>query len=399
MRTSVIVVSYRPGDWLAPCLDSVRDQADEVVLVENGSPGGAVREAAAGRPVKLVSLPSNRGFAGGVNAGLSAVSGDLVALLNDDAVADPMWLESAAAALADPSVAVVSPKLLLAEQYAEVRLNDEPHFAPGDGRPLGRQLVEATVEGLDVLPGLVGGVHRLEQSRVDDGRHRQWRWTKGAKPFYVPVPAGVDVATLRINGAPVPVTWVGNVLNNAGSYLSTHGHGGDFAFETRDDGRFDGRTERFAATGAAMVARHETFARIGGMARGFFAYYEDFDWSWRARLAGLTCLYEPTGVVRHIRSATSGGEGAPLVRLLAARNRLLCLARNAPLGFFRDQLRVTWNGETIPGLHRSLARHLPVHLMAERPRLSRRWRESPAEILARWAGVDETWESDVEDDR
>ena len=46
VSASVVVVSYRPGDWLLSCLKSVVGQADEVVLVDNGSEGlrrGAAR--------------------------------------------------------------------------------------------------------------------------------------------------------------------------------------------------------------------------------------------------------------------------------------------------------------------------------------------------------------------
>ena len=68
-----------------------------------------------------------------------------------------------------------------------------------------------------------------------------------------------------------------------------------------------------------MVVRAETFARLGGFAESFFAYYEDFDWCWRARLAGLKLGYEPSGVVRHVGGASSGGPASDRVRYLAAQ--------------------------------------------------------------------------------
>ena len=62
-----------------------------MVLVDNGSRSGAV--AAYGRSgVKLIRLAENVGFVSGVNAGVAAARGDVVALLNDDAVAEPNWL-------------------------------------------------------------------------------------------------------------------------------------------------------------------------------------------------------------------------------------------------------------------------------------------------------------------
>ena len=46
--------------------------------------------------------------------------GDVVALLNDDAVAGPEWLASAVAVLTDPGVAAVGPKILFPWPFAEI---------------------------------------------------------------------------------------------------------------------------------------------------------------------------------------------------------------------------------------------------------------------------------------
>jgi GT2 family glycosyltransferase len=367
----------------------VAGQADEVVLVDNGSLESAASQIGRAAGVRVRRLSKNLGFAAGVNAGVARATGDIVALLNDDALADPGWLASAEAALADPAVAAMAPKLLLDGTFAEVAFPDAPHFGPGDGRALGRRLQAVVVGGIDVLPAVVGGIHRLEEGLVE-GKPARWRWTNGSDPIYVPLPGDASPDDVRVDDEPVDVSWTGNVINNAGSYISTEGYGGDFGFETPDDGRFDAPAERFAATGAAMVARAETFRRLGGMAASFFAYYEDTDWCWRARLAGMKILYEPRGVVRHVRSATSGGTHDPLVRLLAGRNRILCLARNAPVTFAFSQLEKAWQGKAVPGLRRSLVRRVPPEL-ARRRHLARHWVHSPAEVLGRWAGADNQW--------
>jgi GT2 family glycosyltransferase len=389
VRASVIVVSHRSHQWLVPCIESVIDQADEVILVDNGSPGASVSQVGARLGVRVRRLRANAGFSGGVNAGLAMAMGDVIGLLNDDAMAEPRWLELSACRLTDAAIAAVAPKLLLSGRFAEVRFPDDAYFAPGDGRPLGRQLFTATVDGADVLARLAGGVHGVEEGIVG-GDPRRWRWTSGPDSIYVPLPPAGYVPLVEINGEAVPTGWTGQIINNAGSYLSVHGYGGDYGFETPDDGRFDEPAERFAATGAAMVVRAETFRSVGGMAPRFFAYYEDTDWCWRARLAGLTVRYEPAARVHHVRSVTSGGPWVPLVKLLAARNRLLCLARNAPMAFFRDELAQDWRRREIPGLRKSLVRHVPVALI-ERKRLARRWRVAPGEIVRRWAGADERW--------
>ena len=390
VATSVIVVSHRPHRWLEPCLESVLDAADEVVVVDNGSHAGEVGAVARRAGARVVALSANVGFPGGVNAGVRAAHGDVVALLNDDAMAEPGWLASAEKALADPTVAVVAPKLVFALPYAEIRFDDEPRRVGADPRPLGRALRSATIAGADVLDRLVGpGVHRLEHG-VLDGREGRWRWTAGREPIRLPLQPGWDPADLRIDGEPAPVVGQVHLVNNAGSYLSSEGWAGDYGYLSPDDGRFDEPAERFGACGGAMVTRAATLAAVGPFAASFFAYYEDVDWCWRARLAGLRAVYEPAGVVRHVGSVTSGGPLAATVKAMAARNRLLTLARNAPLAVAADQTRRALAPGSERGLRRAVAVRLPAALAA-RAALARGRRRPPGEVWRRWAGVDETW--------
>ena len=390
VSTSVIVVSHRPHRWLPACLDSVCGSADEVVVVDNGSSGGEVGAVARTAGARVVRLAANVGFPGGVNAGVRAATGDVIALLNDDAMAEPGWLASAEKALADPTVAVVAPKLLFALPYVEMVFDDEPRRIGADPRPLGRALRRATIAGTDVLDRLVGpGVHRLEHGALD-GIEGRWRWTAGCRPIRLALEPGWDPADLRIDGEPAPVVGQVTLVNNAGSYLSTEGWAGDYGYLSPDDGRFDEPAERFGACGGAMVTRKETLIRVGTLAPSYFAYYEDVDWCWRARLAGLRAVYEPAGVVRHVGSVTSGGPLAARVKALAARNRLLTLARNAPLRVAAAQVRRALAADDEPGLRRAVATRLPAAL-ASRALLRRGRRLAPADVWARWAGADETW--------
>jgi GT2 family glycosyltransferase len=389
LTSTVIVLSYRPGPWLVRCLDSVLPQATEVLVVDNGSPGREAGALAARAGAKVVRSAVNLGFAGGVNLGLEHARSDVIALLNDDAVAEPGWLAAAAGTLQDPGVAAVSPKILLAGTFGEVRLHDDAWFAPGDRRPLGRQLRSVTVDGVDVLDKLVGpGVHGLERGAAADGT--RWRWTTGSASFFVPLPEATMSAEVRVNAEPAEVVAVTRVINNAGCYLRRDGYAGDYGLESRADGRFDRTAERFGLTGTALVTTSDVVGRIGGLAHEFFAYYEDVDWSWRARLAGLRLLYDPRATVHHLRSATSGGTAN--VRLLAERNRLLCLMRNAPApvaGRFLWRRVVEGPGE---GVRRQVARRLPW-AVASRRRLRPGWTVSPEQVWERWAGVDVQWDS------
>ena len=389
MTTSVIVVSYRLHPWLEQCLASVVGVADEVILVDNGSPAETV--AAVGRRcgASVHGLPKNLGFACGVNAGLREARGDVVALLNDDAVADPKWLAVSAEALTDPTVAAVGPKVTLFRPCLEVSIADEPKVFPPDLRPLGRQLRRVEIDGVEVpIDSLSGpGVHKVDEE-TRDGRTERWRWTSGPDPFYIPLPEDTDGHNLLIDGQPITPRRTVDLVNNAGSYLSANGFGGDYGFGAPDDGRFDLPAERFATTGAAMAARAETFARIGALAESYFAYYEDLDWCWRARLAGMRCIFEPASTVRHVGGASTGGPAADWVRRLAARNRIQTLVRNAPLHVAWSQLRNLVDRP--PGVALPIARRVPVGLL-ERRRLAGGWSTTPRAVWEAWAGRDEVW--------
>jgi O-antigen biosynthesis protein len=399
VSSSVVIVSYRPTELLGRCIDSVREQADDVVVVDNGSEGGVATEVARAHGARVISLPVNTGFAGGANAGISGATGDLVALLNDDAVAGPSWIAAAGEVLARPEVAAVTPKIILPGKYAELVFDDDDWFSPGDPRPLGRQITSASIGGTDVLERLLGpGVHRLET-----GGEARWRWTAGRRPVYVrldaglvpgllpgvDLPAAVTEGTIGavVNGEPVPVKRVVTLLNSAGSYLREDGYVGDCGDSVADDGQFGSRSERFAATGAALVARAETFRRLGRFSGRFFAYWEDADWCWRARLAGMSLVYDPAATIVHVRGQTSGGTTARRVQFLAERNRLLCLLRNAPLGFALAEVRRKRHGGGDDGVAEVLPRWVPVGL-AGRLAARRKWELPPSEVFDRWAGVD-----------
>lgn len=361
----------------------MRSQSDQVLLVDNGSESATVSRVGAAAGVTVIANPTNLGFTGGVNAALPRADGDLVALLNDDAVAGASWLQSAAEVLADPAVAAVGPKILFDGLYAQVDLPDQPTQAPGFERPVGRLLETVEVDGVDVLARTVGGLYGMERSVTQPGR--RWRWTNGHDPVHVPVPG--PHARVEVNGEVVAPTRFGRVVNNVGSYLTLTGDGGDIGCEAADDGRFDRPAERFALTGAAMVARRATFERLGGMDPAFFAYYEDLDWCWRARQAGMTLRYDPRAVVEHRRWSTTEQAPVDLMTLISVRNRVLCLVHNAPLGVARAELERVVRHPPHPMLRRSLARHLPRALRKRRARRAEAV-TSPEVIWSTWAGRD-----------
>jgi hypothetical protein len=93
-----VIVNWNGRRFLDACLDALRAQegvAFETILVDNASTDGSVEHVRERFPwVRVVSLPENRGFAGGNNAGVREARGRYVALLNNDTAADAGWLRA-----------------------------------------------------------------------------------------------------------------------------------------------------------------------------------------------------------------------------------------------------------------------------------------------------------------
>ncbi len=95
-RVSVVVVNHDGVDFLWHCLFALKTQTylpHEIILVDNGSEDTSVSFVKANYPqVKIMECQENFGFAMGSNLGAKYATGDLVVLLNNDAVVTPDWL-------------------------------------------------------------------------------------------------------------------------------------------------------------------------------------------------------------------------------------------------------------------------------------------------------------------
>jgi GT2 family glycosyltransferase len=91
-------------------------------------------------------------------------------------------------------------------------------------------------------------------------------------------------------------------------------------------------TETERACGAAMLIPRAALDEVGLLDEELFAYWEDAEWSLRARRAGLPIRVVPAARVRHKVTATTGGEGSTTALYYSTRNLLLITERYAPLG-------------------------------------------------------------------
>jgi GT2 family glycosyltransferase len=87
--------------------------------------------------------------------------------------------------------------------------------------------------------------------------------------------------------------------------------------------------EVFGPCAGAALYRRAMLDQVGLFDEEFFAYLEDVDLAWRARLAGWRCLYAPEASVLHVHSAT-GVEGSPFKSYHLGRNKLWAIAKNYP---------------------------------------------------------------------
>jgi hypothetical protein len=268
---TVIIPNYNGAALLPPCLDSLlrqRRPPAAVFVVDNGS-RDLSRDLALRHPLRptLIAFPENRGFAAAVNAGIRAAETPAVALLNNDAIADPRWLEAGARGI---------------NRFPEA----------------------------DLFASLI--LRRNARDRVDSAGD-----------------------TLARDGRPRPL----GREDRAAGYTQVR--------------------EVFSASAGAAFFRRRLFAEAGLFDESFFAYLEDVDLGFRARLLGHRCLFLPEAVVYHQGAATALAdrpgtrpeESSRRVRWIA-RNKIFVLGQNLP-----GRWLLSWSPGIAAGLCRSAAYH------------------------------------------
>jgi GT2 family glycosyltransferase len=144
---SVVVVTWNRRNLLRSCLQSLTrqnlNQPFEVVVVDNGSDDGSAEMVltdygkGTGFRVDLIRNPDNRGFCAANNQGFAASDTEFVALLNNDAEAEPDWLANLASAFdGRPDIGMAASKILVYEDPR--RIDKAGHLIYPDGQNRGR---------------------------------------------------------------------------------------------------------------------------------------------------------------------------------------------------------------------------------------------------------------------
>ncbi len=109
----------------------------EVVLVDNGSTDGSAEMAECEFPhIRLIRNENNRGFCEANNQGIAAARGEFVALLNNDAEAEPGWIAAMVRAMGEKPVGMAASKILV--YGPERKIDKVGHLIYPDGQNRGR---------------------------------------------------------------------------------------------------------------------------------------------------------------------------------------------------------------------------------------------------------------------
>lgn len=118
-------------------------------------------------------------------------------------------------------------------------------------------------------------------------------------------------------------------IDDAGDYYCALG----WAFAAGKDkaaADYERPREIFSACGGACIYRRSILTEIGLLDENHFAYLEDVDLGYRARIYGYRNLYVPDAVVRHAGSGVSGSRHNAFKVKLSAQNSVYLVAKNMP---------------------------------------------------------------------
>ena len=119
-------------------------------------------------------------------------------------------------------------------------------------------------------------------------------------------------------------------LDDVGNYYCAlgwafaRGRGEDIhAYETED--------KIFSACAGAAIYRKKIIEKIGYFDEEHFAYLEDTDIGYRARIYGYENWYAPKAIVYHVGSGTSGSRYNQFKTRYSSRNNIYLIYKNMPL--------------------------------------------------------------------
>lgn len=120
------------------------------------------------------------------------------------------------------------------------------------------------------------------------------------------------------------------LIDSAGDFYCASG----WAFARGKDRKteaFSKETSVFSACAGAALYRKAVFEKIGDFDENHFAYLEDIDVGYRAKIYGYRNYYAPASVVLHAGSGSSGSRHNKFKVDLSSRNSIYLIYKNMPV--------------------------------------------------------------------
>lgn len=372
-KVLVVIVNYNGIRFLETCFNSLENQTFtdfDVLLVDNRSVDQSVEYIRKNYPQTIIyEAKVNYGFAEGNNIGFRHAlrhGYTYVALLNNDAVAEPNWLEDLVAkAEQGVGIGAVSSKLVFWTKFLKVTFKSQAQSPLELGLSNDTRYLSVCVESTPILSET-----KYMKSLFGSGwwpPEGGYRWSSGLSTCLLPIEnENVDAAGIFIivrAKSLVPNTRVdvfvneqniGNfmpfsddfstfaipvpndtckqavkyVVNNFGSYVDVMGYGHDVGFGCEDSNELRSYSAD-AFCGANVLIPTNVVREVGVFDHRYFMYYEDVELSLRIRSRGYQILISADSKVRHYHSGSSVHN--PVVHFFMERNRLITLMRYGTL--------------------------------------------------------------------
>jgi len=136
---------------------------------------------------------------------------------------------------------------------------------------------------------------------------------------------GMVGSKILFHADPERLWYAGAVLDSDKPHRPYH-----LGLNEKDRGQYAAACDTGYITGCSLLARREMIEAVGVMDEELFLYFEDADWSARAKAAGWRLVYCPESLVYHKVSVSTGGAASPTLLYYTSRNRLYFVKRNFP---------------------------------------------------------------------
>lgn len=330
---SIIIVNFNGSQYFKNLFDSLHSAAKqditfEIIVVDNASSDDSVHILNSEYSTKfenfiVIASRKNLGFAAGNNIGYSKSSGEYLVFLNNDTMVSTDWMRKILDK-AKSTKAIVTPKLLFFNDFIGIDVS----------------------EGDEVFKSyIINGLESTIDSRFQKGFIQRGDVFIAEKSTTVNIPLVVGdsvdyVIVLNVNGnqitTKIPVTSVSankfSLLQNCGSRVNEKLEGEDIGFGERDTAEYSRDKYVEAACGASMCLHRVLFENLRGFDPLFFMYYEDTDFSLRAKEMGVNVLFASDIVVRHVHTGSKSKTNL-LFSYFVSRNKLIFVIKNYPKEF------------------------------------------------------------------